>query len=105
MLFNIEEVPLRPNIWPGFRPEVTLMSRALSCSPELDFFDIPALFIKGEDDTVRLIESGPEVLWPFLGDDVVFGVSPDLGDRLKFSELLACSLFMKPRPLLKAQWK
>lgn len=81
------------------------MSSAPSCSSELGFFATPALLRKGEEDTIRLTESEMEVLWPFLGEAEVLGMSPDLGDLLKLSVLLACSLFTKPRPLLKAQWK
>lgn len=105
MLLNIEDVAPRPMRCPWFLAEVKLMSSALSCSSELGFFATPALLRKGEEDTIRLTESEMEVLWPFLGEAEVLGMSPDLGDLLKLSVLLACSLFTKPRPLLKAQWK
>lgn len=105
ILLITDGVPPRPMMCPGFRPEVTLMSRALSCSSELVFFSSPALVANGEVDTVLFAESDSKVLWPFLGEDEVFGMSPDFGDLLKLSVPLACSLLTKLLPLLKAQWK
>lgn len=62
MLLSTEDVAPRPRMCPWFLTEVTLMSRALSCSSELPFFDSPALFRNGEEDTARLPESEMEEL-------------------------------------------
>lgn len=106
MLLSTEEVAPRPRRCPWFLAEVTLISSARSCSSELLFFDSPALFRNGEEDTARLPESEiEELLWPLRGDVEVLGMSPDLGDLLKVSVPLTCSLFTYPRPLLRAQWK
>lgn len=106
MLLSTEDVAPRLRSCPWFLAEVTLMSRALSCSSELLFFDSPALFRNDEEDTARLPESEKEeLLWPPLGEVEVLGMSPDFGDLLKVSVPLACSLLTNPRPLLRAQWK
>ncbi len=105
MLLSTEDVPPRPRMCPGFLAEVTLMSRALSCSSALGFFVSPALLTNGEVDMTRLTASGIKVPWPFRGEEDVFGMSPDFGDLLKLSVPLACSLFTKLLPLLNAQWK
>lgn len=106
MLLSTEDVALRPRMCPWFLADVTLMSRALSCSSELLFFDIPTLLRNGEEDIARLPESETEgLLWPLLGEVEVLGISPDFGDLLKVSVPLACSLLTNPRPLLSAQWK
>lgn len=102
MLLNTEDVAPSPRTCPWFLAEVTLISRALSCSSELLFFDSPPLFGNGEEDTPRLPESETD---EFRGEVEVLGISPDFGDLLKASVPLACSLFTKPRPLLSAQWK
>lgn len=75
------------------------MSRALSCSSALVFLDSPALLANG------FTASDMKVLWPFRGEDDVFGMSPDFGDLLKLSVPLICSLLTKLLPLLNAQWK
>lgn len=62
MLLSIEDVAPRPRMCPWFLAEVTLMSRALSCSSELLFFDSPTLLRNGEEDTARLPESEMEEL-------------------------------------------
>lgn len=106
MLLSTEDVAPKPRMCPWFLAEVTLMSRALSCSSALLFFDRPALCGNGEEDTARLPESDmEELLWPLLGEVEVLGMSPDFGDLLKVSVPLACSLDTNPRPLLRAQWK
>lgn len=106
MLPSTDDVVPRPRMCPWFLAEVTLISRALSCSSELLFFDSPVLLRKGEEDTARLPESEKEeLLCPLLGEVEVLGMSPDFGDLLKVSVPLACSPLTNPRPLLKAQWK
>lgn len=87
---------------PGFLAEVTLMSRALSCSSAVGFF---ALLANGEVEATRFTASDMKVLWPFRGEVDVLGMSPDFGDLLKLSVPLTCSLLTKLLPLLKAQWK
>lgn len=62
MLLSIEVVAPRLRRCPWFLPEVTLMSRALSCSSELLFFDSPVLFKNGDEDTARRPESVMEEL-------------------------------------------
>lgn len=106
ILASTEEVAPRPRRCPWFLTDVTLMSRALSCSSQLLFFDTRVLFRNGEEDTALLPESEPdELLWLLLGEVEVLEMSPDLGDLLKDSAPLACSLLTNPRPLLRAQWK
>lgn len=107
MLLSMEDVAPRLRSCPWLLAEVTLISRALSCSSELLFFDSPALFRnEEEEDTTRLPESEmEELLWPLLGEVEVLGMSPDFGDLLNVSVPLACSLLTNPRPLLNAQWK
>lgn len=103
MLLSTDGVAPRLSSCPWCLAAVTLMSRALSCSSELLFFDSPAL-IKKDEGTALLPES--EWLCVLLGDVDVFGMSPDFGDLLNVSVPLACcSLCTKPRPLLSAQWK
>lgn len=69
----------------------------------MNFFSAPVLLKKGDDETFRLTESEMEVLWPFLGEEALLGMSPDFGDLLRFSDPLLGSLFAKPLPLLRAQ--